>query len=117
MFKFNRLNSEHLTHSQITELYEMTLIERFWVGLGIFLVLFLAVWFKYQLVNKRFTSESVQAFISGLLTNIKQYSTAFTVVILSILAVTFYIELKYLVSDNWWIAWAVRPCLLPLAME
>ena len=35
MFKFKNLNNEHLTHSQITELYEMTMFERFWVGIGI----------------------------------------------------------------------------------
>lgn len=43
MFKIRQLNKEHLTHSQITELYEMTLFERFWVGLGIFLVLLISI--------------------------------------------------------------------------
>lgn len=38
MFKFKHLNSEHLTHSQIAELYEMTLFERLWVGFAILLV-------------------------------------------------------------------------------
>lgn len=42
MFKFKKLNSEHLTHSQITELYEMTLFERFWVGMGICFVAVIA---------------------------------------------------------------------------
>lgn len=43
MFKFKQLNNEHLTHSQLTELYEMTLFERFWVGIGIFFVMFVSL--------------------------------------------------------------------------
>ena len=43
MFKIKRLDSDHLTHSQITELYEMTLFERFWVGIGIFVVAIIAI--------------------------------------------------------------------------
>jgi len=43
MFKIKNLNKEHLTLSQITELYEITLLERFWIGLGIFVVILLSV--------------------------------------------------------------------------
>lgn len=43
MFKINKLNNEHLTLSQVTELYEITLLERFWLGLGIFFVALLSI--------------------------------------------------------------------------
>ena len=43
MFKIKQLNNEHLTHSQITELYEMTMFERFWVGIGICFVVLISI--------------------------------------------------------------------------
>lgn len=43
MLKFNKIDNEHLTHSQLAELHEMSLYERFWIGAGVFLVSVLAL--------------------------------------------------------------------------
>lgn len=43
MFKFKRIQSEHLTHSQLAELNEVSIYERFWIGVGVLLVILLAI--------------------------------------------------------------------------
>ena len=70
------------------------------LGLVIFSVLFLFGWLKYKLVNRRFTSESVMTYISSLLINFRNYSSVFILVILILLAVTYYVELNYFIEEN-----------------
>lgn len=43
MFKFKRIDNEHLTHGQLAELNEMSSYERSWIGAGVFLVLVIAL--------------------------------------------------------------------------
>ncbi|MEQ8475235.1 MAG: hypothetical protein RIB54_03280 [Fulvivirga sp.] len=61
----------------------------------LFFVLFLFGWLEYKLVNRKFTSESVKAYISTSLVNLKKYSRLFMTVILLLLLGTFFLELNY----------------------
>ncbi len=70
------------------------------LGVVIFLALFLFGWLEYKLVNRKFTSESVKAYVSTLLINLKNSSRVFMFVILILLAVTFYVELNYFIEAN-----------------
>lgn len=70
------------------------------LGFVIFLALFLFGWLEYKLVNRKFTSESVKAYVSTLLINLKNSSRVFMFVILILLAVTFYVELNYFIEAN-----------------
>jgi len=65
------------------------------LGFAIFLVLFLFGWLEFKVVNRKFTSKSVKADISALVSNLKSNSRIFMLVVLTLLAVTFYVEFNY----------------------
>lgn len=75
------------------------------LGFVIFLALFLFGWLEYKLVNRKFTSESVKTYVSTLLINLKNHKRVFMFVILTLLAVTFYIELNYFIAANFLLKW------------
>ena len=63
----------------------------------LFFVLFLSGWLEYKLVNRKFTSDSVKAYIATSLANLKKYSSVFMIVILLLLLGTFFLELNYFI--------------------
>ncbi len=65
------------------------------LGFVVFLVLFLFGWLEYKLVNRSFTSDSVKAFLSTLLTDFASFRRMFTFLILVFLAITFFVELDF----------------------
>lgn len=70
------------------------------LGFVIFLLLFVSGWIEYKIINRKFTSETVKAYISTFLIKFKHYSRVFMIVTLTILAVTFYIEINYFIPAN-----------------
>ncbi|MFY0608307.1 MAG: hypothetical protein JXR10_16435 [Cyclobacteriaceae bacterium] len=66
----------------------------------VFFVLLLFGWLEYKLVNRAFTSESVRAYLSSLLVNLKKYKRLFLIFVLALLAATYYLELRYFFPDE-----------------
>ena len=64
----------------------------------LFFVLFLFNWLEYKLVNRKFTSTSVKAYISTLLRSLQKNSNLFMMVVLPLLLCTFFLELDYFIE-------------------
>jgi len=67
------------------------------LGFVLFFVLFLFGWLEYQVVNRKFTSESVKAFISTALVSLKRKRFLFMIIVLLLLLGTFFLELNYFI--------------------
>lgn len=75
---------------------------------SLFFMLFLFGWMEYQLVNQRFTAESVHTYLSSLLHKLTKYSRLFLLVTLPLLLVTYYLELDYFFPDEGSLDWVVK---------
>jgi len=67
---------------------------------AIFLLLFLASWLEYQLVNRKFSSTSVSSFIANVLTGFRRYFWAFTVAIMLLLFTVYLMMLNYFATSE-----------------
>ena len=69
----------------------------------IFLLLFLATWVEYKLVNRKFSSASVSSFITNVLTGFRRYFWLFTAIITLLLFAVYFVEINYFVNpDSQW---------------
>lgn len=69
-------------------------------GFILFFVLFLFGWLEYKLVNRKFTSKSVKAYISSLLVSFHKFNRLFTAVVLLLLLGAFFVELDYFIVQE-----------------
>ncbi len=66
----------------------------------IFFVLFVFGFLEYRLVNRKFNSQSVKAYVSSLLSSLQKYNWLFMMVVLPLLFGVFYVELDYFLIEE-----------------
>ena len=66
----------------------------------IFSVLFLFGWMEYKLVNRQFTADSLCSFITSIIASLRKNYSYFIILVLLLLAGTFYLELDLLIGDS-----------------
>ena len=66
----------------------------------LFFVLFSFGWLEYKFINRKSTTKSVKTYISTLLANFKKYKRVFMLIILVLLAGTFFFLLNYFIGGD-----------------
>ena len=70
------------------------------LGFILFLVLFLLGWREYRIINQKYPAIPLKEAIATLLSNFKKHNKRFMLVILSLLAVTYWLELNFFIEGS-----------------